>query len=224
MRNSIATLVLLAASAGASAQILNPGFDIGPVLGAPPGQAYLPAPWSSTGPGNSFVSFDTWDDTGVAGLTPSFAGVFTGVTAQSGNRWAGGWNFEDMHQLMGSTLTPGQQYTVSAWIHAPNAPFGYVPGGFQFGLGALPTSTPTIVAVFPATVTWSAGWVFQSATFTAPANAASLPYFFPQVYSSTGQNTYMGIDDVSIHPVPTPGTISLAALGGLTLARRRRRR
>ncbi|MCE7975262.1 MAG: PEP-CTERM sorting domain-containing protein [Leptolyngbya sp. PLA1] len=213
------TLSTLAASA-CFAQLTNTGFDTGFVLGG--GQAYVPSPWNSTGPGNAFVSFDTWDDTGANGLLPSFAGVFTGITANSGNRWAGGWHFEDMHQLMSSTLIPGQQYTISAWIHAPNATVGYVPGGWQFGLGATPSSTPTIVAVFPATVTWSQGWVLQSATFTAPSNSASLPYFFPQVYTSTGTNTYMGIDDVSIRAVPAPGAIALAGLGGLLVARRRR--
>src|SRR5438105_3564742 len=108
MRNTLVALVCLAARAAASAQISNNGFDTGVVAAG--GQAYVPAPWSSTGPGNAFVSFDTWDDTGSNGLLPTFAGVFNGVTAQSGNRWAGGWNFEDMHQLMGSALVPGQQY------------------------------------------------------------------------------------------------------------------
>ncbi len=206
--------------AGASAQINNGNFDTGFVLAG--GQAYVPSPWSSTGPGNAFVSFDTWDDSSTNGLTPSFAGVFTGVTANSGHRWAGGWHFEDMHQLMGSTLVPGQQYTIFAAVHAPNAPFGYVPGGWRFGLGATANSVPTIVATFPATVTWSAGWVLQSATFTAPANSASLQYFFPQVYQTGTLNTYMGIDDISIQRVPAPGALALLGAGGLLCLRRRR--
>ena len=212
--------LLLSAASAASAQLLNNGFDTGFVAAG--GQGELPAPWSSTAPGNSFVSFDTWDHTAVNGLTPSFAGVFTGVTAQSGTRWAGGWQFEDMHQLMSFTLTPGQTYQIDAWVHAPNAPFGYVPGGWRFGLGATSTSVPTIVATFAPTVVWSAGWVLQSATFIAPSNAATLPYFFPQVYQTGNLNTYMGIDDLSVHAVPSPGSVALAGLGSALLLRRRR--
>lgn len=221
MLAKITIVASLMAAAGAQGQIQNNNFDTGFVLGG--GQAYVPAPWGSTGPGNSFVSFDTWDDTGANGLSPGFAGVFTGVTANSGNRWAGGWHFEDMHQLMQFTLTPGQQYTIEAFVHAPNASFGYVAGGWQFGLGATANSTPTIVAVFPATVTWANGWTFQSATFTAPANAGAMPYFFPQVYSSTGVNTYMGIDDVVIRRVPGPGPVALLGLGAVAALARRRR-
>jgi len=213
------TLSMLAV-ASASAQLTNTGFDTGFVNSG--GQAELPAPWSSTGPGNSFVSFDTWDDSGANGLLPSFAMVFTGVTANSGHRWAGGWHFENMSQLMSFTLTPGQQYTISAFVHAPDSTVGYVPGGWRFGLGATANATPSIVATFPATVTWANGWVQQSATFTAPANAASLPYFFPQVYQTGTLNTYMGIDDVVIRAVPAPGALALAGLGAVACLRRRR--
>ncbi len=213
-------MMLIAAASSASAQLANTGFDVGFVSAG--GQAQVPAPWSSTAPGNTFISFDTWDDTAVNGLTPSFAGVFNGVTAQSGNRWTGGWNFEDMHQLMGSTLIPGQQYTISAYVHAANTATGFVSGGFQFGLGATPTSTPTIVAVFPV-VAWTSGWVLQSATFTAPSNSATLPYFFPQAYSSNAAvNTYVGIDDCILTPVPSPGSLALLGLGSAVIIRRRR--
>jgi len=210
---------MLGSATGAFAQISNGGFDLNSASG---GNAFLPLPWNSTAPGNAFVSFDTWDDTGADGLVPATAGVFTGITANSGHRWAGGWQFENMSQLMSFTLTPGQQYTVAAWVHAPNAPFGYVPGGWQFGLGALPTSTPSIVAIFPATVTWANGWVFQSATFTAPSNASTMPYFFPQVYQTGTLNTYMGIDDISIRAVPGPGPAALLGTGAVLCGRRRR--
>jgi len=212
--------VLLAAAAGASGQIVNGNFDTGFVaLG---GSGTSPAPWTSTAPGNSSVAFDTWDDTGANGLVPTFAAVFPGVTAQSGSRWAGGWDYENMSEPMAFTLTPGQQYTVSAWVHAPN-PNIFTAGGWQFGLGANQFATPVTVALFPATVTWNMGWVLQSATFTAPSNAGALPYFFPQVYSSSpAASSYMGIDGVDIRPTPTPGTTALLGLSGLIFSRRRR--
>lgn len=220
MKARLMSAATLCTAAAASAQLSNTSFDTGFVASG--GQAEVPAPWSSTGPGNSFISFDTWDHTGGNGLLPNFANVFTGVTAASGTRWTGGWNFENMHQLMGSTLVPGQQYTVSAHIHAANTNVGFLPGGFEFGLGATATSTPTVIATFPV-VTWANGWVLQSATFTAPSNAASLPYFFPIAYSSNpAVNTYVGIDDVTITLVPAPGSVALLSCGLLVAFRRRR--
>jgi hypothetical protein len=212
-------LILAASAPHAAAQLINNGFDTGFVPAS--GQAEVPAPWSSTAPGNSFISYDTWDHTSANGLPPTFANVFTGVTAQSGTRWAGGWDFEDMSQLMSFTLTPGQQYTVSAWVHAPNANVGFQPGGFQMGLGPTNAAFTTTIATFPV-VTWAMGWTFQSANFTAPANSASLLYFFPDVYAIPGSSTYMGIDDVRITPVPSPGSFALCGLGAALCIRRRR--
>lgn len=204
----------------AGAQILNGGFESGFVPAF--GSGFTPAPWTSTAPGNIVVAFDTWASSGGNGLPPSVAGLFTGVVAAQGQRWAGGFNFENMYQQMAFTLTPGQQYTVSALVHAPNINNGYVSGGWRFGLGASGSSTPLIVATFAPTVTWNQGWVMQSATFTAPGNAASLQYFFPQVYKTGLTSTYMAIDDIRITPVPGPGPLALLAAGGPLCVRRRR--
>lgn len=223
---SLATSMALAAAActmpvhRAGAQILNGGFESGVVPAF--GSGYVPAPWTSTAPGNIVVSFDTWASSGGNGLPPSVAGLFTGVVAAQGQRWAGGFNFENMYQQMAFTLTPGQQYTVSALVHAPNSNVGWVSGGWRFGLGASGSSTPLIVATFAPTVTWNQGWVMQSATFTAPSNAASLQYFFPQVYKTGLTSTYMAIDDIRIAPVPGPGPLALLAAGGALCVRRRR--
>lgn len=220
---TLATLVALACgtlTTHANAQILNGGFENGFVPAF--GSGFTPAPWTSTAPGNIVVAFDTWASSGGNGLPPSVAGLFTGVVAAQGKRWAGGFNFENMYQQMAFALTPGQQYTVSALVHAPNINNGYVSGGWRFGLGASGSSTPTIVATFAPTVTWSQGWVLQSATFTAPSNAASLQYFFPQVYKTGATSTYMAIDDIRITPVPAAGPIALLGAGGVLCVRRRR--
>jgi len=211
-------MVMLAGKA--SGQILNGGFENGFVPAF--GSGYVPAPWSSTAPGNIVVSFDTWSDNGGNGLPPNSAGLFTGVTAAQGHRWAGGFNFENMSQLMSFTLTPGQQYKVRALVHAPNINGGWVSGGWRFGLGATAASTPTIVATFAPTVTWSMGWVLQTATFTAPSNSASLGYFFPQVYKTGSISTYMAIDAIRITPIPAPGALALMGLGSVVCMRRRR--
>lgn len=213
-------IVVSVLTAAAQGQILNGNFESGFVPSS--GHGEVPAPWSSSAPGNTFVSCDTWDSSGANGLPPSFNNVFTGVVAAEGNRWAGGWNFEDMHQLMGFALTPNQQYTISALVHVGNAAIPFGPAGWEFGLGATSSSTPLIVAQFAPTVTWSQGWVLQSATFTAPSNAGSLQYFFPRVYPVGGANSYMGIDDIQIHAVPTPGSLALLGVGGLLLRRTRR--
>lgn len=209
-------IVLSMLAAAAQGQILNGDFETGFVNNN--GHGWTPSPWTSLFPGNTFQSFDTWDSSNTNGLSPGFNTVFIGVTAAQGNRWAGGWNFETMFQQMGFALTPNQQYTISALVHAET--FG--PGGWEFGLGATANSTPTIVAQFAPTVTWNQGWVLQSATFTAPSNAGSLLYFFPRIYPTGGANCYMGIDDIQIHAVPTPGSLALLGLSGVLLKRRRR--
>lgn len=196
--------------------ITNGGFEAGTVAGG--GQAYVPAPWTSTAPGNAFISWDTWHNTGTAGLPPSFAGVFTGATAPQGVRWAGGWDFEHMAQpLAGGPLVPGQQYLVSAFVRT-----GFTGiGGVEFYIGSGPNSPASLLATLPPVA--AGAWHAQSATFVAPANAGSNPWFIVKSYGfPVPSQAYVGIDDVFLDAVPAPGPVALFAVGSLAILRRRR--
>lgn len=221
---SLSTALILAgggSSFGANL-LVNGDFETGAVAGVPVGQAYTPAPWTSTAPGNSIVNWDTWENTGTTGLPPTYVGLFTGATAPSGVRFAGGWDFEEMGQLLSTPLTPGQPYTVSA-LQRPCNP--HPPSGFEIWLGTGPGSPVTMLGAFPMS---AAGvWTPQSFNFNAPANSLSNPWFILKAYSTNAngqpQQVYVGIDDVFLDKVPTPGAGALAALAGVVLMGRRRR-
>lgn len=218
---SSAGLVLIAAGTANANILVNGDFEVGNVLAN--GQAYTPAPWTSTAPGNAFINWDTWANTGgPAGLSPSFAGLFTGATAPSGNRWSGGFSFEEMGQLLGSPLTPGQQYNLSAFVRPSNP---HPPASFEFWIGTGPGSPVTQIASFP--MVTAGAWHAQSTSFIAPANSLANPWFLIKAYSiaadGTPQTVYAGIDDVYLDVVPTPGAAGLLGCAGLAAAWRRRR-
>lgn len=213
---------LIAAVAGTShaSLLVNGDFETGAVaLG---GQAHTPAPWTSSAPGNAFINWDTWEDTGTTGLPPSFAGLFTGATAPSGVRWAGGFDFEEMGQLLGSALTPGNTYNISALVRPCNP---HPPSSFEFYLGTGPSNPVTLVATFPMVAAGS--WHAQSMNFVAPANAGANPWFLIKAYSiganGTPQSVYVGIDNVVLDLVPAPGAVAMLGLAGSVAALRRRR-
>lgn len=213
---SVVAIVGLSPLAGANL-IANGGFEAGAVPGSPIGHAYSPAPWTSSQPGNAFVNYDTWENTGTTGMAPVNYSVFTGVTAAEGVRWGGGWNFEEMGQILGTTLTPGQQYTISALVRPRNGDTG----SFQFYLGTAVNAQTASLATFPVTSS-TAGWVLQSANFIAPAGAGSMPWFIIDSYNTTGTDRYIGIDDIRLVATPTPGALALLGAGGLIATRRRR--
>ncbi len=210
----------LAGSAQANL-ISNPSFETGAVGGAPTGHAFSPAPWTSSAPGNGFINWDTFHNSGTTALPPSFAGTFTGALAAHGERWAAGWTFEEMGQILsGGPLTPGGQYTISAQVRPAFTHFG----SFEFWIGTGPSSPVSMLTSF--TQVASGAWHFQTANFTAPANAASNPWFLIKGYSiaadGTPQQAYIGIDDMFMDRVPAPGSLALLGGAGLLSIRRRR--
>lgn len=214
------SFVLAAGSAHGANLLVNGDFEAGTVLAG--GQAYTPAPWTSTAPGNAFVNWDTWENTGTTGLPPSFATLFTGATAPSGVRWAGGFDFEEMGQLLSSPLTPGAQYNLSAFVRPSNP---HPPSSFEFYIGTGPGSPVSLIATFP--MVPAGVWTPQATTFVAPANAAANPWFLIKAYSfgadGTPQTVYVGIDDVFLDRVPSPGAAGLLGVAGIAAMRRRRR-
>ncbi len=217
---SLCALSALTSGALAINQLQNAGFETGAVAGG--GHAFTPAPWTSSSPGNAFINYDTWENTGTTGLIPTTSGVFTGATAPEGVRWAGGWSFEEMGQLLSSPLNAGQQYLVSAMVRP-----GFTQiGSFEFYIGTGPGSPVSLLASFP--MANSGSWTFQNATFTAPSNSAANPWFIVKAYTTASpvpgdDRVYMGIDDMFLDVVPAPGSLALLGGAGLFSARRRAR-
>lgn len=223
MSRLVAAALLAAATTGASAvnQLVNASFENGVVVGFPTGHADTPAPWTSSAPGNAFVHYDTYENSGTTGLPPNFAsGIFTGATAPNGIRWAGGWDFEEMAQLLGTPLTPGGTYTMSAQVRPAYTHMG----SFEFWIGTAPNTPVSLLTTFSPVNAGS--WTFQSSNFVAPANSLANPWFIVKSYgvNAAGLPTtsYIGIDDLFLDRVPAPSTAALGAAGLLALSRRRR--
>ncbi|MEX2171947.1 MAG: hypothetical protein WD851_21685 [Pirellulales bacterium] len=192
--------------------VINGGFELGaPLGGSPAGHGDLPSPWTSSAPLNFLISYDTWENTGTTGIPPNTAALYTGVVAPEGVRWAGGFDFEEMGQLLQSPLTPGQEYTFSAFVRSSHGR----EGSFEIWLGTSVNTYTTQVAILPPNTGFVDGWELQTAIFIAPANVASTPWLTFKSYQSDpefGNGTYMGIDDVRLVATPEPATIVLWSL------------
>jgi hypothetical protein len=212
---SITLLIVWVISAGSARAnlVVNGGFENGTVAGSPTGHGDLPAPWTSSAPLNFLISYDTWENTGTTGMHPSTAFLYTGVVAPEGIRWAGGFHFEELSQLLQNPLTPGQEYTLSAYVRSSS---GNV-GSFEIWLATTVNSYTTQLAILPPNNGFFSGWELQSAKFIAPANAATTPWLSFKSYGTEfSAGTYMAIDDVRLIATPEPSTfvlLSLAAAG-----------
>ena len=199
--------------------VVNGGFEAGVVGGSPTGHGDLPTPWTSSAPLNFLVSYDTWENTGTTGMHPNTLFLFQGDVAPEGIRWAGGLDFEELSQLLQNPLTPGQEYTLSAYVQSSD---GNV-GSFEIWLGAGVNTYSTQVAILPPNNGFFSGWELQSAKFIAPANAGTTPWLLFKSYATTfSAGTYMGIDDVRLVATPEPSTLVLSVLAILGLIGTRR--
>ena len=188
--------------------VINGGFELGaPLGGSPVGHGDLPTPWTSSAPLNFLVSYDTYENTGTTGMPPNTAGFFPGVVAPEGIRWSGGFDFEELGQQLQTTLTPGQEYTFSAFVRSSNGDVG----SFEIWLGTGVNTFTTQLAILPPNNGFANGWELQSAKFIAPANAATTPWLLFESYTILN-GTYIGIDDVRLVATPEPATIVLWCL------------
>lgn len=196
----------------------NPSFES--VDSASQGQGILPSEWLSAA--TIVPGADTYSTDGSFGLAPGAFSHFAGDIAQDGVRWvAGAWfgdgNHEAIAQLLTSSLVPLQDYHLTGFLHQDVSSGYNNSGGYELVLSpSTSASDPSAVLIgrFAATIgldTWQA----RTLDFTAPVNAASLPYLILKPFSeSPTLGAYPGIDNLTLtvntQVVPAPATIYTA--------------
>ncbi len=180
----------------------NASFEVGPG-----GLGILPTDWVITNP-----SPDTFGPSATLPGPPYFG---TTATAHDGTRWVAAYDGfpETFGQTLTSPLTPGQDYLFSAWLMGPDSTI-FFDGDYEVWLGPSSSGgTQLMGSVLP--TTGPNVWEFRSMTFTAPVNAASLPFLELRPYATT-VDAYVGLDSVSLvatSSVPEPSTRVLGAMG-----------
>ncbi len=213
-RKILGVLILASFTTCANANLIrNPSFETIPGLNT--GQGILPSEWIVM---NS--SPDTYSNDGSYGLSPSFSGNFSGVTAHDGDRWVAGWSNvsggERFGQFLSSTLTGGQDYTFSSYlIQAKRSDLDHT-GGYELYLTDFTgdISTGALLGSIGPT-TNSDDWEFSSLTFTAPGNANSLDLLIFKPFGDSFGHAYPGLDsvDLSLASVPVPAAVWLMGSG-----------
>jgi len=182
-------------------------------------QGILPSDWLQLAPS---PGADTYSNDGSYGLAPSGFGNFTGVTAFDGNRWIAGWSLvpETFGQILTTPLTPGNEYTLSAFLHQAVRGDLANTGSYEIGLASNASlSNLSVVGQFGLTSGPNV-WESRSLTFIAPSAAPNLPFLAFKPIGSPQGNAYPGLDLVSLTtsvtnpvPVPEPSSFLLIAIG-----------
>ncbi len=218
MKNIFLTLILFSIGVTTNASLLRNG-SFETVPGDSTGQGLMPSEWLTV---NS--SPDTYSNDGSYGLFPDGFGNFTGVIAHDGNRWVAGWSVPDEQfgQLLTAPLSAGISYTLSAYmIQSVRIDLDH-PGGYNVYLTSDASggvSTGVLLGSLGATADLDT-WALFSLTFTAPGNAADLPFLLFSPFGDVTGSAYTGIDSVNLQPVPVPAAVWL--LGSALLCLRRR--
>jgi hypothetical protein len=209
--------LLLVASQAQANLIRNPSFE---AIGAlQTGQGFLPSDWIELAPA---PGADTYSNDGSYGLPPSVLGNFTGVTAFDGIRWIAGWSIipETFGQSLTTPLTPGLEYTLSAFLHQAKRSNVAHPGTYEIGLaGDASLASLTVLGQFALTSDPDA-WEARSLTFVAPAAAGTLPVLVFKPVGTSAGTAYPGLDLVSLtatSTVPEPSGLALLAIGFCSL-------
>ena len=177
----------------------------------PTSNAGLPPGWSVLA-----GSPDTMDENNNVGVSGGFAPfVATPSPSPDGGTWIGFFSGDGgLSEIFGQTIVGfsiGTVYTVS-WYQAN---FGYSSSTNPDAIGL---SVDSVLVGSGSFVPLAPGWTSESVEFTATAVSHELSFG-----GSTGDNSYISIDGISVSVVPEPSAAVLIGLGlaGLSAARKR---
>ena len=171
--------------------------------------------WDFTGT----VSFAGWSafSTGNGGNAGIDVGIHYGLGPSDGNQY---FSFNGLNPPAGTYLEQtfitikGVQYTVAFDIGRNNGVFDQY---LALDVQAFDSASGHLLANEEALPPSTTGWSQASMTFTADSGLSRLRF---TDISGDNPNTDVSLDNVTV--VPEPVTLSLLALGGLALMRRRR--
>jgi hypothetical protein len=200
MLTAVLSAVLL--SALARANLLTNGSFEAPAGYFTGAQGVMPPSWNITN-----LTPDLYSSDGSFGLPPSGFGNFPGVTAQQGLGWVAGssGSIESFSQQLAAPLSPNEPYTFNGYLMQARRADLDNPGAYNILLNSTNSLAGAVAVATLDPTTNADDWEFRSETFTAPANAGSLPWMILRPYASGPGGSYPGLDNVSLSAAAGPG-------------------
>lgn len=195
---ALAMLGLFSAPTVEADLLANGGFENVP--SSQTGQGILPSGWVAVS-----LSADTYSNDGSYGLPPTgYNNWPVGTMAFEGIRWVAGGRIPGIIESFGQTLqTPlsaGTRYVLSGYLH--QAASRNNPGGYDIYLADDESGSNRLLLGFLGpTNNVAEGWTSHSIIFTAPDGADSRPFIIFEPTFVSVENTYPGLDAVSLRPV-----------------------
>jgi hypothetical protein len=200
MLTALLSGVLLASPA--KANLLTNGSFEAPSGFAQATQGVMPPAWNGTNHTPDLFSTD-----GSFGLSPTQFNNFTGVTAQHGLGWVAGYSglSEAFGQQLATMLAPNEPYAFNGYVIQATRPDLDVTGAYDILLNSTNSLAGAVLVATLDPTTNANNWELRSETFTAPANAGSLPWIIFRSYASGPGASYPGLDNASLTAVAPSG-------------------